>query len=297
LSLGIQFVAGGPATLGRRAVDARLRSSSIVWQTKPAPGADAAPRLKSEGQDGRHRCGPKIPPTSLTGYWPAVRSASGSARIGQSPSSKITKGALAEDHGAPIWLSCGDYDNNGFLDLFVANTGGQVNFLYRNNGNSNNWVVFKLVGTASNRAAIGAKVRIKATIGGKTFWQMREISGGNGCQNDLRAHFGLGDSTNVTTLRIEWPSGVVQEFTDVAAKQFLTIWEPPALRGAMLADGSCQLNITAEPNRAWQIQASTDLKTWQALTTVTPATAVSQYTDANAVGMACRFYHVRPDEP
>lgn len=196
-------------------------------------------------------------------------------------STKITTGPVATNQGHFVGCAWGDYDRDGFLDLFVATASAGYlgltdgNSLYRNQGD----------GTFT-------KVRVKATIGGKTFWQMREISGGNGCQNDLRAHFGLGDSTNVTMLRIEWPSGVVQEFTDVAAKQFLTIWEPPALRGAMLADGSCQLTITAEPNRAWQIQASTDLKTWQALTTVTPATAVSQYTDANAVGMACRFYSV-----
>jgi hypothetical protein len=75
----------------------------------------------------------------------------------------------------------------------------------------------RLVGTVSNRAAIGAKVRVRATIWGKEVWQLRQISGGEGGgQGDLRAHFGLGDSTNVTTLRVEWPSAIVQEFTNVA---------------------------------------------------------------------------------
>src|SRR5712692_5096549 len=71
---------GWPATLDR-VLDARLRSPSIVWQTKPAPGAGAIPPLKSEGQDDRHRCGPKIPPTSPRGYWLAVPSAFESVRI------------------------------------------------------------------------------------------------------------------------------------------------------------------------------------------------------------------------
>src|SRR3989442_7473136 len=59
-------------------------------------------------------------------------------------------------------------------------------------------------------------------------WQLREISGGSGftCQNDLRANFGLGDATNVDIVRIEWPSGIVQETNKVAAKQFLTVTEP-----------------------------------------------------------------------
>jgi hypothetical protein len=111
----------------------------------------------------------------------------------------------------------GDYDNDGFLDLFVCNgfvRASQNNLLYRNNGNSNAWLNFRLVGTVSNRSAIGAKVRLKATIHGRTFWQMREISGGSGflCQNDMRANFGLGDATNADLVRIEWPSGTVREF-------------------------------------------------------------------------------------
>ena len=94
------------------------------------------------------------------------------------------------------------------------------------------------------------------------------------------------------TLRIEWPSGTVQELTNVAPRQFLTLWEPPCLRAAVLADGSCQLTITAEPNRPWQIESSTDLIHWQTLTTVTSATAKFQQTDPATSGTVCRFYRV-----
>src|SRR5207253_4127879 len=59
------------------------------------------------------------------------------------------------------------------------------NCLYHNNGNSNNWLKVKCVGTVSNRSAIGAKVRAKATIGGKTVWQLREISGGSGISQKI----------------------------------------------------------------------------------------------------------------
>ena len=96
----------------------------------------------------------------------------------------------------------------------------------------------------------------------------------------------------MTTLRIEWPSGVVQELTDVAPKQYLTVWEPPALRGAVVADGSCQLTVTAEPNRPWRIEASTDLKTWRKLETVTNTQATFQFKDTAANDMVCRFYRV-----
>src|SRR5678815_3179385 len=71
----------------------------------------------------------------------------------------------------------GDYDNDGFLDLFVSNTTG-ANLLYRNNANDNYWLKFRLIGTRSNCAAIGAKVPVHATINGQSFWQMREVSGG-----------------------------------------------------------------------------------------------------------------------
>ncbi len=97
----------------------------------------------------------------------------------------------------PAWANL---DNDGFLDLMVANDGpenglGAPNDLWRNdakaNGNANGWLLVKLVGTAPNRSAIGAKIRAKATIWGEEVWQLREISGGNGSwgQTDLRAHF------------------------------------------------------------------------------------------------------------
>src|SRR5207244_8225277 len=105
----------------------------------------------------------------------------------------------------------------------------QPDSLYHNNDNGNSWLKLKLTGTVSNRSAIGAKVRVKATINGKSFWQMREISGGEGflSQNDMRPNFGLGDATKAEIVRIEWPSGQVQELTDVPARQILKVQQPP----------------------------------------------------------------------
>ena len=185
--------------------------------------------------------------------------------------------------------SWGDYDNDGFLDLFIADYIGK-NVLYHNLGNANHWIKFQLQGTASNRSAIGAKVRVKATIGGKTFWQMREVSASGLSQNDLRPHFGLGDATNVDLVRIEWPSGSVQELQNLPAGQFVTLWEPPAIRAALEPDGSCQLTIVAEPNRPWRIETSQNLVDWQSLATVTSANATYRYTDTAARATAHRFY-------
>jgi hypothetical protein len=191
-----------------------------------------------------------------------------------------------------------DYDNDGFLDLYVANSSDSLNFdtgnfLYHNNGNANGWLKVKLVGTASNRDAVGAKVRLQAPYAGQVRWQRRDITGGdifNGQQ--FYAHFGLGDATNVTTLRIEWPSGSVQEFANVTPNQFLTIWEPPALSAAVLQNGACLLNIIAEPNRSWQIESSTDLQTWAQLAKVTNLNARFDYTDTQASGASYRFYRL-----
>ena len=75
-------------------------------------------------------------------------------------------------------------------------------------------------------------MRIKATIGGHTYWQMREISAQNAAtgQNSLRAHFGLGDATMVDSLRIEWPSGVVDMYADIDVGQFLLATEGERIR-------------------------------------------------------------------
>ena len=219
---------------------------------------------------------------------------------------KITSGSLVNELGncgGAVW---GDYDNDGFLDLFVANgffMESANNLLYRNNGNSNSWLNLRLIGTVSNRSAIGAKVRVQATIGGKTFWQLREISGGSsfGSQNDLRATFGLGDATNADIVRIEWPSGIVQTMTNVAAKQFLTMMEqqspgaliPPVFRSVSRSTiGAVDLSVTGEADLRYVFEASTNLLNWTRLGVRTNLTGSIQFTDPRATNFTKRFYRV-----
>ena len=120
----------------------------------------------------------------------------------------------------------------------------------------------KCVGTASNRDGIGAKIRLKARIRGTDTWQLREISGGTGFgQTPLLGHFGFGDATTVDTLRIEWPSGAVQELHDVAIRRTITVVEPPQLQIRRTVD-SMEICVIGDPAETYRVQSSENLSHW-----------------------------------
>ncbi|MCP4710809.1 MAG: hypothetical protein GY869_19470, partial [Planctomycetes bacterium] len=138
---------------------------------------------------------------------------------------KISDEIIVNSNEFSVSASWADYDRDGDLDLFVAN--GGHNALYENTGSNNHWFNIKCVGTLSNTAAIGAKVRVKATIYGQPVWQLREISAQTGYagQNSLRAHFGLGNAALIDSLKIEWPSGLVDIYTELHLERFVTAIE------------------------------------------------------------------------
>ena len=116
-----------------------------------------------------------------------------------------------------------DFDNDGYVDVVVANNGDPPALLHNSGGAGNHFVNFKLVGTKSNRDAMGARIRIVA--GGVS--QIREISGGGSylSQSDLRANFGLGKTASVEIAEIWWPSGRRQVFHNLTADRFYLIEE------------------------------------------------------------------------
>jgi len=121
--------------------------------------------------------------------------------------------AVVQDSGWTYGVAFGDYDNDGWLDLFEARcyNENEDNVLFRNNGGNNNWIMINLEGILSNKSAIGAIVKLKAEISGNPVWQMRKVAGQNGyCGQNLQVHFGLGDATQIDSLVIHWPSGIIQ---------------------------------------------------------------------------------------
>ncbi|RLI07180.1 hypothetical protein DRO42_08480, partial [Candidatus Bathyarchaeota archaeon] len=148
-------------------------------------------------------------------------------------------GGEIRDARAAAWA---DYDNDGDLDLYVVNRGGQSNQLYRNSGNINHWLIVRLVGTASNRDGIGARLKLYSG----DLCQIREVSGGEGHPPDVE--FGLGARASIDSLVILWPSGTVQiVYTGVDRKITVTEQDtglpPLSKEGVSLAWGTSSLRI------------------------------------------------------
>lgn len=152
---------------------------------------------------------------------------------------KVDSGVVSTDLGWSYGVAFGDYDRDGDLDIATANcfSANQNNSLYKNMGNSNKWLTIKAVGKVSNFSAIGAKVKVKATINGKAVWQLRLVAGQSGyCGQNLESHFGLGDASVIDSLVVIFPSGQTIIQTNISPNQYLTISEtlPPGfLRGAL----------------------------------------------------------------
>jgi hypothetical protein len=105
-------------------------------------------------------------------------------------------------------FAAADFDGDGRLDLAINNNGAPPTFYLNRLAGTGNWVVLALVGTASNRDAVGARVRL--TAGGRTLTRVVEAGSGYASQSPHDLHFGLGAAARVEALEIHWPSGRVE---------------------------------------------------------------------------------------
>jgi enediyne biosynthesis protein E4 len=121
-------------------------------------------------------------------------------------------------------LAVADYDNDGRLDVVIANIGRAPILLRNQTASSHAWLSIQARGRSSNRFGLGVRVRIETAAGA----QVREINNVASylSANDIRLHVGLGATKVVPRIEILWPSGKTQVLTDVAANRSLTIEEP-----------------------------------------------------------------------
>jgi len=119
-------------------------------------------------------------------------------------------------------LSIFDYDGDGRLDIVVRNYRQPAELLH-NVGPAGHWLEFRLVGTRSNRDAVGAKVRVRT---GER-WQLREVHTGSAylSSQSLIQHVGLGAATRADEVVVEWPSGVRSSLRNVPANRRYTVVE------------------------------------------------------------------------
>lgn len=130
---------------------------------------------------------------------------------------------LASRRGAAF----GDVNNDGVMDVVLLNVGEPPTLLLGRVANDFHRVWFELRGTRGNRAAIGARVTVRA---GDAMW-MNEVRGGASylSQNDLRLHFGLGRAAVADTVEVRWPDGSTQRFEKLAADRLYRITEGAGL--------------------------------------------------------------------
>jgi enediyne biosynthesis protein E4 len=122
----------------------------------------------------------------------------------------------------------GDINSDGKLDMVVFNVNAPPSVFLNETANSNHRVLFRLIGTKSNRGAVGARLRVTTS----KMTQIDEVHAGGSynSSNDTRLHFGLGSEPMINKIEVLWPSGLRQEFSGIQADAIYEIKEGEPIR-------------------------------------------------------------------
>ena len=116
----------------------------------------------------------------------------------------------------------GDIDNDGDMDVVVTNNGGAARLLLNNVGNQNHWLGLRLVGGSRPRDMLGARVGVFRPDG-PTLWRRSRTDGSYASAHDPRVLVGLGRTRALSRVRVIWPSGHIEEWTNLSINQWVTL--------------------------------------------------------------------------
>ncbi|MEO1529865.1 MAG: FG-GAP-like repeat-containing protein [Planctomycetota bacterium] len=120
-------------------------------------------------------------------------------------------------------LATTDWDRDGDLDLIATHLDRPLALLENTTPNSGHWLQFELIGTNSERDAVGTKMTI--TCGGRRRYAWRTTGDGYLCKNESAVHIGLGEDTEIDQVTVRWPNGTDQTFTNLACDRRYRIIE------------------------------------------------------------------------
>ncbi|MCB0654027.1 MAG: VCBS repeat-containing protein, partial [Saprospiraceae bacterium] len=206
------------------------------------------------------------------------------------------------DEGRARTAVYGDYDNDGDPDMFIVNYGEPVLLMRNNNSNGNHFLKVHLIGTVSNSDGIGSYLKLTTSDGMSQYFETRSGSSLGG-GDAIDAYFGLGSNTQVTSLEITWPSGIIQVIENISADQYITAVESddPCVNVSISAPEAvnaeaCQgeafpaLMAIAEPGLEvnWYNSPTDGSLLAQSSTTYTPTGAGTFYAETQDPSTGCK---------